>query len=59
MELQNLEFSLLGFSLSLPSVYSACPFSFLEVAMYIPCHHTLDIHNLLFDFTGDTMKILP
>lgn len=51
MEVQDLEFALLGFSLALAQYFpTMSPFFPFEMVIYILDHGMLEVHNLLFDF---------
>lgn len=62
MQMQGLEFALLGFSLSLAQYFlTVLPSLPVGMVMYILCHCMLEICGLLFysGLLGDTVKRLP
>lgn len=60
MELQDFGFALLDFCLALVQYVLTMPQFFpFGMVMYILCHCMLEVCNLLFDFTGVSIKKLP
>jgi hypothetical protein len=57
MELQNLMFALLGFSLALVGSFLAVPLFSFEMGLLTLCHYTLDICKSFSFYRGSQLRV--